>query len=167
VSLPPLLQGIKGDTLLRKDEPGEFDRRLRERFPVGSSEAALVQELLAEGSKPNCGGRCNENSNLSTNDPPALHPSIALLQRNFEGLHVGGTSALDWHGIRQYVSQRPALHLYGWKAGRLPEWFTQRFPAEYHRKRLFEERPCCTSGLSRTAKAGRWSRRQNARCSRC
>jgi hypothetical protein len=75
------------------------------------------------------------------NDPPALHPSIALLQRSFEGLHVGGKSALDWHGIRHYVAQRPVLHLYGWKAGRLPEWFTQRFPAEYHRKRLFEERP--------------------------
>ncbi len=75
------------------------------------------------------------------NDPPALHPSVALLQRSFEGLHVGGKSALDWHGIRHYVAQRPVLHLYGWKAGRLPEWFTQRFPAEYHRKRLFEERP--------------------------
>jgi hypothetical protein len=45
------------------------------------------------------------------NDPPALHPSIVLLQRQFEGLHVGGKSALDWHGIRQYVSQRPGLHL--------------------------------------------------------
>jgi hypothetical protein len=75
------------------------------------------------------------------NDPPALQPSVVLLQRSFEGLHVGGKSALDWHGIRHYVSQRPVLHLYGWKAGRLPEWFTQRFPAEYHRKRLFEERP--------------------------
>lgn len=75
------------------------------------------------------------------NDPPALHPSLVLLQRNLDGLHVGGKSALDWHGIRQYVSQRPVLHLYGWKAGRLPNWFTQRFAAEYHRKRLFEEKP--------------------------
>jgi hypothetical protein len=73
------------------------------------------------------------------NDPPALHPSIVLLQRNFEGLHVGGKSALDWHGVRHYVSQLPVLHLYGWKAGRLPGWFTDRFPAEYHRKRLFKE----------------------------
>jgi len=75
------------------------------------------------------------------NDPPALHPSVALLQRGLAGLHVGGKSALDWHGIRHYVSQRPVLHLYGWQAGRLPEWFTERFPAEYHRKRLFDERP--------------------------
>jgi len=73
------------------------------------------------------------------NDPPALHPSLVLLQRSFDGLHVGGKSALDWHGIRQYLSQRPVLHLYGWNAGRLPTWFTQRFPAEYHRKRLFKE----------------------------
>jgi hypothetical protein len=75
------------------------------------------------------------------NDPAALNPSLVLLQRRFDGLHVGGKSALDWHGIRHYVSQRPILHLYGWKAGRLPEWFTERFPAEYHRKRLFKERP--------------------------
>ncbi len=75
------------------------------------------------------------------NDPPALHSSLVLLQRSFEGLHVGGKSALDWHGIRHYVAQHPILHLYGWKAGRLPEWFTDRFPAEYHRKRLFTEQP--------------------------
>ncbi|ALJ28476.1 type IV toxin-antitoxin system AbiEi family antitoxin domain-containing protein [Diaphorobacter sp. C33] len=75
------------------------------------------------------------------NDVPALHPSLLLLQRQFEGLHVGGKSALDWYGVRQYVSQQPVLHLYGWKAARLPQWFTERFPAEYHRKRLFDEQP--------------------------
>ncbi len=75
------------------------------------------------------------------NDPLALHPALLVLQRTITGLHVGGKSALDWYGVRQYVSQRPVLHLYGWVAARLPIWFTQRFPAEYHRKRLFEERP--------------------------
>lgn len=75
------------------------------------------------------------------NDPPTLHPSLLLLQRKLEGLHVGGKSALDWYGLRQYVSQQPVLQLYGWTAGRLPAWFTERFPAEYHRKRLFDESP--------------------------
>ncbi|MBK9251776.1 MAG: type IV toxin-antitoxin system AbiEi family antitoxin domain-containing protein [Proteobacteria bacterium] len=75
------------------------------------------------------------------NDPPALHPCLLLLQRKLEGLHVGGRSALDWHGLRQYVAQQPMLQLYGWTAGHLPSWFTDRFPAEYHRKRLFDERP--------------------------
>jgi hypothetical protein len=75
------------------------------------------------------------------NDALGLNPSLLLLQRKFEGLHVGGKSALDWYGLRQYVSQQPALHLYGWTARNLPEWFTERFPAEYHRKRLFDEQP--------------------------
>ena len=76
-----------------------------------------------------------------TNDTLALHPSLLLMQRRIEGLHVGGKSALDWHGVRQYLSQQPVLHLYGWTAAKLPEWFTERFPAEYHRKRLFDEQP--------------------------
>jgi len=75
------------------------------------------------------------------NDTLALYPTLLLLQQKLDGLHVGGKSALDWYGVRQYVSQQPVLHLYGWSAGRLPEWFTKRFPAEYHRKRLFNERP--------------------------
>jgi transcriptional regulator with AbiEi antitoxin domain of type IV toxin-antitoxin system len=74
-------------------------------------------------------------------DTLALYPSLLLLQRKLDGLHVGGKSALDWYGVRQYVTQLPVLHLYGWAAGRLPDWFTKRFPAEYHRKRLFNERP--------------------------
>jgi Transcriptional regulator, AbiEi antitoxin, Type IV TA system/Transcriptional regulator, AbiEi antitoxin N-terminal domain len=75
------------------------------------------------------------------NDLLALHPSLLLLQHKLKGLHVGGKSALDWYGVRQYVSQRPILHLYGWAAAKLPAWFTERFPAEYHRKRLFDEEP--------------------------
>lgn len=75
------------------------------------------------------------------NDTLALHPCLLLLERRFKGLHVGGKSALDWYGLRQYVRQQPLLHLYGWVAGHLPEWFTERFPAEYHRKRLFDEGP--------------------------
>lgn len=70
-----------------------------------------------------------------------LQPCLQLLQRQFHGLHVGGKSALDWYGVRHYLSQQPVLHLYGWNAGRLPEWFTSRLPAEYHRKRLFDEQP--------------------------
>jgi hypothetical protein len=74
------------------------------------------------------------------NDPPALHPSLLLLQRKLAGLHVGGKSALDWYGVRHYLSARPILRLYGWADGKLPDWFIERFPAEYHRKRLFDER---------------------------
>jgi hypothetical protein len=74
-------------------------------------------------------------------DTLSLNPSLQLLERQIAGLHVGGKSALAWYGITHYVSQHSTLHLYGWAAARLPGWFIERFPAEYHRKRLFDERP--------------------------
>jgi hypothetical protein len=64
-------------------------------------------------------------------------PSLLVLQDLVPGLHVGGKSALDWHGVRHYVSVDPILHLYGLESTTLPTWFTDAFPAEYHRKRLF------------------------------
>lgn len=71
----------------------------------------------------------------------SLHASLLLLERRLAGLHVGGKTALGWYGVRQYVAQEEKLELYGWAAGALPEWFQQRFPSEYHRKRLFKEKP--------------------------
>jgi hypothetical protein len=69
----------------------------------------------------------------------AVYPSLKTLETMHQGLHVGGKTALDWHGVRHYVIQQSVLHLYGMHAARLPDWFTSRFPAEYHRKRLFDE----------------------------
>jgi hypothetical protein len=73
--------------------------------------------------------------------PLELHPSLQLLERRFEGLHVGGKTALDWRGVRHQVETRPRVHLYGWEAGTLPTWFTHRFSASYQRRRLFDEPP--------------------------
>ena len=70
-----------------------------------------------------------------------LHPSLLLLQQQTSGLHIGGKTALEWYGVRQYVPQQTILHLYGWTSTRLPDWFVQQFPGEYHRKRLFSEKP--------------------------
>ena len=75
------------------------------------------------------------------NDALALNPSLVLLERTLQGLHVGGKSALDWYGVRYYRTQQPLLHLSGWNDAYLHSWFTERFPAEYHRKRLFDEQP--------------------------
>ena len=78
---------------------------------------------------------------LRPGDQLALHPALLVLERDLEGLHVGGKSALDWYGVRHYLEQQPLLRLYGWTAARLPDWFTKRFPAVYRRKRLFKETP--------------------------
>ncbi len=85
-----------------------------------------------------------------------MQPSLVLLQRRLAGLHVGGKTALDWYGVRHYLEQRPVLQLYGWAAGRLPDWFTERFPADYHRKRLFDETPTAL------LRAGSFERREGA-----
>jgi len=73
--------------------------------------------------------------------PLELYPSLQQLERRFEGLHVGGKTALDWHGVRHNLAQRPQLQIYGWASGSLPAWFTERFPGSYHRLRLFDEPP--------------------------
>ncbi len=74
-------------------------------------------------------------------EAPGLHPSLRLLERMVPGFHVGGKTALNWYGVRHYVAQQETLHLYGSAAAKLPAWFVERFPAEYHRKRLFAEPP--------------------------
>ncbi|MEO7157859.1 MAG: AbiEi antitoxin N-terminal domain-containing protein, partial [Vicinamibacterales bacterium] len=73
--------------------------------------------------------------------PLDLHASLRLLERRLNGLHVGGKSALDWHGVRHNVTQRSHLELYGWASGSLPSWFTEHFQSSYHRRRLFDEQP--------------------------
>lgn len=75
------------------------------------------------------------------NEPLALNPALLFLERRMAGLHVGGKSALGWYNIRHYLPQQESLDLYGWTAAQLPAWFVERFPAEYHRKRLFKEKP--------------------------
>lgn len=82
-------------------------------------------------------------------EAPLLHPSLLILERRVAGLHVGGKTALEWYGVRQYASQRSLLHLYGWTAARLPAWFDKRFPSGYHRKRLFLETPADMPGVQR------------------
>lgn len=43
--------------------------------------------------------------------------------------------------MRHYVLRQRTLLLHGWATRRLPEWFSKRFPAIYHRKRLLNESP--------------------------
>jgi transcriptional regulator with AbiEi antitoxin domain of type IV toxin-antitoxin system len=79
----------------------------------------------------------------------SLPQSLLVLQHKIAGLHVGGKSALEWYGVTDYVSQQAVLHLYGLVTARLPDWFVQNFPGEYHRKRLFNETPDEMPGVGR------------------
>jgi hypothetical protein len=72
-------------------------------------------------------------------DALSLYPTLRVLERSIKGLHVGGKSALDWYTVRHYVEQSSTLHLYGSTSTKLPGWFLQHFPADYHQKRIFTE----------------------------
>lgn len=65
--------------------------------------------------------------------------SLAFLAAQTPGLHVGSKTALAWRGVRQNIAFREHLNLWGDAPKRLPEWFTQRFPASYQATQLFDD----------------------------
>jgi hypothetical protein len=64
--------------------------------------------------------------------------SVKFLASGFQNLHVGGKTALAWHGFRHNIPARERLVLWGDARGRLPEWFTERFLSRYVSKRIFD-----------------------------
>jgi hypothetical protein len=73
--------------------------------------------------------------------PLDLHASLKTLELRIPGCHIGGRTALAWHGIQHFVRLESPLDLFGWDSVRLPDWFAKTFPAVYRRKRLFVELP--------------------------
>jgi hypothetical protein len=56
---------------------------------------------------------------------------LSFLAGHVEGFHVGGKTALAWRGFGHNVPAREPLWLWGKRNVRLPDWFTERFPARY------------------------------------
>ena len=72
-------------------------------------------------------------------DDWTAHGGLKLLQRRVPGLHVAGKSALALQGVRHNLALRETLVLWGdSRLYRMPEWFTQRYPARYVGARLFD-----------------------------
>lgn len=65
--------------------------------------------------------------------------SLAFLATQTPGLHVGSKTALAWRGVRQNIAFREHISLWGDAPRRLPQWFTQRFPAGYQATQLFDD----------------------------
>jgi len=62
---------------------------------------------------------------------------LKFLCKRTPGLHVGGKTALAWHGVRHNLAARELLCLWGPRNTRLPDWFTERFPSRLTTKALF------------------------------
>jgi len=65
---------------------------------------------------------------------------LAFLTRQSPGFHVGGKTALAWRGVRQNVSFREVLTLWGDASRSLPPWFTDRFDSRYQATQLFDSK---------------------------
>jgi Transcriptional regulator, AbiEi antitoxin N-terminal domain len=129
--------------------PGENKlRSLYVKFPMGTpltsadlTRLGISADLAVHYARSGWLTRLARGVYLRPGEELSLHPSLRLLESKIDGLHVGGKTALDWYGVRHHVSQQSTLHLYGWAAARLPDWFQQKFPSECHRKRMFLEQP--------------------------
>ena len=73
------------------------------------------------------------------NDELQRDACIKSLAERMTGLHVGGKTALAWRGVRHNLSPREILNLWGEAPGKLPEWFTNRFPSRYVNKKVFSK----------------------------
>jgi Transcriptional regulator, AbiEi antitoxin, Type IV TA system/Transcriptional regulator, AbiEi antitoxin N-terminal domain len=62
---------------------------------------------------------------------------LTFLSERVPGFHVGGKTALAWRGVRQDVTFREVLSLWGDQPKRLPTWFTERFASHYQATQLF------------------------------
>jgi len=81
------------------------------------------------------------------NDSFEAPKAVNFLSRQVEGLHVGGKTALAWHGVRHNVGPRETLVLWGSENKPLPAWFKQRFRARYVCRQLFDQSLPAGTGL--------------------
>jgi hypothetical protein len=129
------ISNSKLNTLYRQWRPGA---------PVASSDLArlgISADLAVHYVKAGWLVRLAHGTYTRPGEALGLNPCLKFLEKRIQGLHVGGKSALDWYGIRHYVSPRPTTYLYGWQTAKLPEWFTGAFSGDYRRKRIFKEEP--------------------------
>jgi hypothetical protein len=74
--------------------------------------------------------------------------TLKYLGRQMPGLHVGGKTALAWRGVRHNIPAKERLSLWGLEPGKLPSWFSSKFPSRYVSKKLFHKRLPVAFGLS-------------------
>lgn len=71
-------------------------------------------------------------------DEPTRDGTLAYLARNVAGFHVGGKTALAWHGLEHDIAFDEVLSLWGDRARAIPSWVAERFPLRYQTARILD-----------------------------
>lgn len=81
--------------------------------------------------------RLSAGAYLLTGDTPSRDGTIAYLGRRIRGLHVGGKTALAWHGVRHNLLYRERVVLWGCSSYRFPAWVNDVMLYSYQTTQLF------------------------------
>lgn len=81
--------------------------------------------------------RLSAGAYLLTGDAPSRDGTIAYLSRRIQGLHVGGKTALAWHGVRHNLPFREKISLWGLASYRFPKWVSEAMLFSYQTTQLF------------------------------
>ncbi|MGY6707083.1 MAG: type IV toxin-antitoxin system AbiEi family antitoxin domain-containing protein [Rhizobiaceae bacterium] len=73
---------------------------------------------------------------LRAGDEPELLLSLAALSGTF---HIGGRTALAWHGYQHNLAHRPDTELFAQSPFRLPEWMQVHFTLTVRKRHLFDD----------------------------
>lgn len=73
---------------------------------------------------------------LRAGDEPELLLSLAALPGTF---HIGGRTALAWHGYQHNLAHRPDTELFAQDPFRLPEWMQVHFTLTVRKRHLFDD----------------------------
>ena len=73
---------------------------------------------------------------LRAGDEPELLLSLAAMPGTF---HIGGRTALAWHGYQHNLAHRPDTELFAQSPFRLPEWMQVHFTLTVRKRHLFDD----------------------------
>lgn len=74
--------------------------------------------------------------------------SLAFLTTRIDGFHVGGKTALAWHGVRHNLMFKERLSLWGNVPMCLPTWFAERYDSHYQTTQIFDQKAPPLLGLA-------------------
>ena len=127
--------------LMRTAPRGQpLDVEMLRRMDISPSQASLL-------ARAGWLQRLSRGAYLLAGDTPTTDGVIAFLSKRIPNLHVGGKTALNWHGVRHNIAFREQIRLWGGRPYDFPPWVVKYMPFTYQTTKLFDDALHCGKGL--------------------